>query len=152
MTKQTMINNYRKFSAADAYILGFVYKHELYAGMIDEIPPRYMRVERESERHGGKLKLQLRLTNKDMQELINAGAYKIGNEDMLAYKKNRGVAFEELMYIINGQTPRKKDNVGFWVSGDININGKEVQIKLNGAQIVVESTLENLKKKARKKS
>lgn len=27
MNKQTMIRNYRKFSAADAYILGFIYKH-----------------------------------------------------------------------------------------------------------------------------
>lgn len=27
MNKQTMIRNYRRFSAADAYILGFIYKH-----------------------------------------------------------------------------------------------------------------------------
>ena len=32
----------------------------------------------------------------------------------------------------------------------INIGGEEVQIKLNGAQIVVETTLENLKKRVDK--
>jgi hypothetical protein len=32
------------------------------------------------------------------------------------------------------------------VSGDLEINGKQVQIKFNGAQIVVERTLEKLKK------
>lgn len=149
MTKQTMIKNYRKFSAADAYILGFVYKHELYAAMVDEIAPRYMRVEKESSKKGGKCKLQLRLTNKSMEELIAGGADKIGGEDMLSDKGNRGVAFEELVYVLNGQTPRAKDSVGFWVAGDITIDGREVQIKLNGAQIVVENTLENLKKKAK---
>ena len=48
MTKETMIRNYRKFSAANAYILGFEYKHNIYYIMVDEIPPRYMTVERES--------------------------------------------------------------------------------------------------------
>jgi hypothetical protein len=38
MTKQTMIKNYRKFSAADSYILGFEYKHNIYAIEIGEIP------------------------------------------------------------------------------------------------------------------
>ena len=52
MTKETMIRNYRKFSAADSYILGFVYKHEVYMIEVEEIMPRFMRVERESTRNG----------------------------------------------------------------------------------------------------
>ena len=41
---------------------------------------------------------------------------------------------------------RGKENVGFWVEGDLEIDGRQVQIKFNGAQIVVETTLERLKK------
>ena len=53
MTKETMIRNYRKFSAADSYILGFIYNHEVYAVEVAEIMPRYMRVEHESSKKGG---------------------------------------------------------------------------------------------------
>lgn len=148
MKKNTMIKNYRKFSAANAYILGFEYKHNIYCIMIDEIPPRYMQVERESSKKGGSRKLQLRLHKDHKEQLIRKGATLIGNENMLKGEYNKGVEFERIIFEMNGQTFRGKDNVGFWVEGDIEINGKQVQIKLNGAQIVVETTLERLKKKA----
>ena len=147
MTKQTMIKNYRKFSASDAYALGFIYKHDLYMAMVDEIAPRFMKVERESSKKGGKQKLQLRLNNSHMESLIRKGAVCLGSEEMLIGEYNKGVEFERLVYEINNQTYRGKDNVGFWVAGDIEIDGKQVQVKLNGAQIVVENTLENLKKR-----
>jgi len=70
MTKTTMIKNYRKFSAANAYILGFEYKHQIYCIMIDEIPPRYMQVEHESSKKGGAAKLQLRLHKAHKEELL----------------------------------------------------------------------------------
>ena len=50
MTKTTMIKNYRKFSAADSYILGFEYKHNIYAIEINENPPRYMTEEHERKK------------------------------------------------------------------------------------------------------
>lgn len=146
MTKETMIKNYRKFSAADAYILGFEYKHNIYYIMIDEIPPRYMTVERESSKKGGALKLQLRLKKAYREQLIRKGATLIGSEDMLIGEYNKGVEFERIISEMNGQQFRGKENVGFWVEGDLEINGKQVQIKFNGAQIVVEKTLERLKK------
>ena len=149
MTKETMIRNYRKFSAADAYAIGFVYKHDLYVATMDEIAPRYMKVERESSKKGGHRKLQLRLNNQYKEQLIRKGAECIGSEDMLIGEYNKGVEFEKLVYERNGLEYRGKDNVGFWVSGDVEIDGKQIQVKLEGAQIVVETTLENLKKKAR---
>lgn len=148
MTKQTMIKNYRKFSASDAYALGFVYKHNLYLAMVDEIAPRFMKVERESSKKGGRRKLQLRLNVQHMENLIKKGAVCIGSENLLIGEYNKGVEFERLVYKMNNQVYHGKDNVGFWVAGDITIDNKEVQVKLNGAQIVVESTLENLKKKS----
>ena len=150
MNKATMIRNYRKFSASDCYALGFVYKHELFVAMVDEIAPRFMKVERESSKKGGRQKLQLRLNNKDKEYLIRKGATYLGAEGLLIGEYNKGVEFERLIYTVNGQEYRGKDNVGFWVAGDIEIDGKQVQVKLEGAQIVVESTLENLKKRLTK--
>ena len=148
MTKETMIKNYRKFSAADSYILGFEYKHNIYYIMVNEIAPRYMTVERESSKKGGARKLQLRLKKEYREQLIRKGAICIGNENILNGQYNKGVEFERIISETNGQAFRGKENVGFWVEGDLEINGKQVQIKFNGAQIVVEKTLERLKKSA----
>ena len=148
MNKQTMIKNYRKYSKADKYIIGFEYKKNVYAIALDEIPPRFIKVEKESSRKGGKAKLQLRLNNQYMEQLIRKGAEHIGTPDILNGEYNKGVMFEKLIieeYF--GQKWQGKDNTPFYKSGDlITENGLEIQIKLNGAQIVVESTLEKLKK------
>lgn len=146
MTKETMIKNYRKFSAADAYVLGFIYKHNVYMVEIDEIAPRFMRVEHESSQNGGGLKLQLRLPQKYQLQLIKKGATCIGDENILNGVYNKGVEFERIVSEMNGQTFRGKDSVGFWVAGDLKVNGKEIQVKFNGAQIVTEKTIRNLKK------
>ena len=50
MKKENAIRYYRKFSGADAYILGFIYKHDLYCITVDEIMPRFMRVEKSSSK------------------------------------------------------------------------------------------------------
>jgi len=148
MNKQTMIRNYRKFSAADAYILGFIYKHQVYMVEVAEIMPRYMRVEHESSKKGGCAKLQLRLPKQYQEQLIRKGAIAIGSEEILNGEYNKGVEFERIISEMNGVEFRGKDNVPFYVEGDLNINGKEVQIKFNGAQIVVERTLKKLQKRA----
>jgi hypothetical protein len=146
MTKQTMIKNYRKFSAADAYILGFIYKHFVYMIQVDEIMPRFMRVEHESSKKGGAEKLQFRLPQKYQEQLIKKGATCLGSEEILNGRYNKGVEFERIISELNGQEFRGKDNVPFYVEGDLNINGKEVQVKFNGAQIVCVRTLKKLQK------
>lgn len=146
MTKETMIKNYRKFSAADGYILGFIYKHEVYMIEVEEIMPRYMRVEHESSKKGGCAKLQLRLPQNYQKQLMRKGAICLGNEEILNGEYNKGVEFERLVSEMNGQTFRGKDNVPFYVEGDLEIDGRQVQIKFNGAQIVVERTLKKLQK------
>ena len=141
MKKENAIRYYRKFSAAAGYIIGFEYKKDNYFITVDELQPRWLKVEREASSKGGKEKLQLRLTNKYKEQLIRKGAIKF---DFQPDDKNLGVAFERAIYRINGQEPRAKDSVGFWRSGDITIGGKEYQIKRDGAQIVVFDTLKKL--------
>ena len=141
-----MIKNYRKYSAADAYILGFIYNHVVYAVEVAEIMPRFMRVEYESSKKGGCAKLQLRLPKRYQEQLLKKGAIALGSEDILNGEYNKGVEFERIVTELNGQTFKGKDSVPFYVKGDLNVNGKEIQVKFNGAQIVVERTLKRLKK------
>lgn len=143
MKKENAIRYYRKFSAADAYIVGFWYKKEFYISIMDEILPRFIAVEREASSKGGKEKLQLRLKNAHKEQLIRKGARKVS---FTPTTKNEGRDFERFIYKSNGQQFRGNDHVGFWVEGDINIDGIEYQIKLNGAQIVTFATLKNLQR------
>lgn len=141
MKKENAIRYYRKFSAADGYIIGFEYKKENYIITVDELMPRWIRVEKASTKNGGHEKLQLRLNNKHKEQLIKKGARKFDfNPDV----ENLGVALEREVYRMSGQVPRDKDNEGFWRCGDITIDGKEYQVKREGAQIVVFETLKNL--------
>lgn len=153
MTKGNAIRYYRKFSGADAYILGFIYKHELYAITVDEIMPRFMRVEKSSAKKGAHEKLQFRLRNEHKEQLIRKGAQKIGTEaDLLEIPNNKGVSFERMVYRMNGQEPREKDNIRFTEGGDINVNGVEYQVKLEGAQIVEFRTLNKIQKEMRERA
>lgn len=153
MTKENAIRYYRKFSGADAYILGFIYKHELYVITVNEIMPRFMRVERSSAKKGAHEKLQFRLNNQYKEQLIRKGAQKIGTEtDLLEIPNNKGVSFERMVYRMNGQEPREKDNIRFTEGGDINVNGVEYQVKLEGAQIVEFKTLNKIQKEMRKRA
>ena len=54
MTKRTMIDTYRRFSAADGYILGYVYAGELWMIEMNEIKPRFLTVE-EASRNQAKI-------------------------------------------------------------------------------------------------
>lgn len=145
MKKENAIRYYRKFSGADAYIIGFEYKKEVYVSVIDEIMPRFTAIERASTSKGGGEKLQLRLKNEHMEQLIRKGAKKV---DYKIVKGRNGRAFEAWIYEQVGRADeyRGDDQVGFWVCGDININGIEYQVKFNGAQIVTFDTLHNLQK------
>lgn len=145
MTKQRMIKLYRQYSGADSYIIGFVYKHELYMIEVDEIMPRQMQVLHTSHKNGYQPKLQLVLNNHLKEQFIRKGATHLGSEEMVMNGEfNKGVEFERLICEINGIEFRGKDSVGFWVGGDVEINGRQVQVKFQGAQIVAEKTLKRL--------
>ena len=106
-----------------------------------------MRIEKSSSKKKKKKKLQFRLNNALKEQLIRKGAEKIGTEtNLLEIPGNKGVSFERMVYRMNGQEPRPKDSIRFDKGGDININGIEYQIKLDGAQIVEFRTLNKIQK------
>lgn len=148
MTKATIIRNYRKYSGADNYIIGFTYKKQLYFVRVAEIMPRQMTITHSSSRTGHQPKLQMRLTNQLKEQLLRKGAILLGSETMLEEQTetNKGFAFEEIIYNYFGQDFKGRDNVPFYKGGDIEIDGEQVQIKFQSAQIVAERTLVRLQK------
>lgn len=144
MTKNTMIRNYRKYSVADSYILGFIYDKMLYMLEVAEIAPRFLNVEEASRNQGENLRLRLKKAHK--ASLIKKNPICLGSADCLnAEKYNKGEIFEKLVTEYFGQE-WKKDIKPFYECGDINVNGKEIQIKFDSA------TLTNTKQIARLKS
>ena len=144
MTKQTMIKNYRKYSKADSYIIGFVVDSMLYFTEMDEIKPRYLNVEQASRNQGDNLRLRLK---KSHRESLVKNAICLGSKDILVGEKyNKGENFEKAITEYFGQE-WKKDTIPFYVQGDININGKEVQIKLDNATLTNSKQIKKLQKR-----
>jgi hypothetical protein len=151
MTKGNAIKYYRQYSAAEQYIVGFLYKKMLYAIQVEELMPRWLEMKAES--HGHAEKLQMNLKQKHKEELIKKGATPICTEHEFLEMNtihNKGFTFEKLIFTLNGQGDTwQRDNVGFEVQGDINIDGMEIQIKFQNAQIVAVPTLHRLQKETK---
>ena len=143
MTMTEMMNAYSTRSAAHTYALGFVEAHRLYAVKLSfEELARFFKLDRASSKRGGFAKIRIKLTAKDRAEL-SATAELIGSEDLLMKDTahNKGENFErELTERWTSET-WEKDSVPFWVAGDIRVDGVEIQVKLDGAELTNERTL-----------
>jgi hypothetical protein len=143
MTKKTLLNYYRKYSAADSYILGFVFDKKLYFIEVAEIMPRFLSVEPASRNQGENLRL--RLKKKYREQLMKKNPICLGDASLLvAEKYNKGEIFEKLVTEYFNQT-WKKDTIPFWVQGDIRVDEKEIQIKLDSATLMNTSQIKKIK-------
>lgn len=134
MDKMVMINAYRKMSAADEYIVGYIYEHQIYFIVTPEIDDEYLAIEKASRNQGENLRLRMKSAQK--KALMASNPVCLGSEDMLsAGKYNKGENFEKMVTEYFGQV-WEKDTVPFWVQGDIRLNNKEVQIKLDSATLM----------------
>lgn len=133
-TKRTMIKHYREHSAADSYILGFVNNKMLYMVEVAEIMPRFLSVEQASRNQGENLRL--RITKKLKNQLMKKNPVCLGSASLLtAEKYNKGEIFEKIVTEFFGQT-WVKDTIPFWVQGDIEVDGRQIQIKLDSATLM----------------
>ena len=143
MTMTEMKMAYCSRSAAHKYALGFVFDGCLYVITLNFIElSRYFKLDRASSKRGGFAKIRIKLTAKDRAEL-SATAELIGSEDLLMKDTahNKGENFErELTERWTSET-WEKDSVPFWVAGDIRVDGVEIQVKLDGAELTNERTL-----------
>ena len=142
-TKRTMIKHYRNHSAADSYILGFVNDKMLYMVEVAEIMPRFLSVEQASRNQGENLRLRIKKNLK--KQLMKKNPVCLGSAELLkAEKYNKGEIFEKLVTEYFGQN-WVKDTIPFWVQGDIEINGRQVQIKLDSATLMNTKQIVKLK-------
>ena len=133
---------YENASAADKYIIGFVYRHQLYFTMVDDIDLEWLAIEKASRNQGENLRLRIRKSAKDA--LMATNPICLGSEDRLtADKYNKGENFEKIITEYFGQV-WEKDTVPFWVQGDICLNGVEVQIKLDSATLMNTKQIDRL--------
>lgn len=149
MTKGNAIRYYRKYDGSQGYIIGFTYKKKTYMARIEgHLMPRFLKMGKQASSKGGHEKLDLYLNEELKEELIRKGAVEI---DFTKTKgqvdgKNNGRRFEMFVQNYYDATVRDWDETGFWVGGDLTIDGKEYQVKFEGAQIVTVVTLHGLQK------
>ena len=146
MTMNEMTIAYARKTAAHKYALGFIYQGRLYVVVLSFAElSRYFKLDRASSKRGGFAKIRIKLTSADRAEL-SATAELIGAESLLTAdpKHNKGENFErELTERWTAET-WVKDSVPFWVKGDITVNGEEIQVKLDGAELTNEKILTRL--------
>jgi len=143
MTMTEMMNRYNARSASHLYALGFVCGGKLYVVKLSFAElSRFFKLDRASSKKGGYLKIRIKLSSKDRAEL-SLTAECLGAESLLTKDTahNKGENFErELTERWTAET-WVKDSVPFWVKGDITVNGEEIQVKLDGAELTNEKTL-----------
>lgn len=151
-----MRKQYEQFTAAEGYIIGFRDGDKVYAVDLDKIPRRYTRIQKESKSNGGGYGLYVKITEPailselmpkayyvcELADLIDNDGHLNGKGELKHF--NKGVMFEKKIWELNGMEFRGKDSVRFYESGDITIDGKEIQIKFEWARICYDRTLKRL--------
>lgn len=146
MTKATMIKNYKRFSVADTYIIGFVYGGQIYMLETSSIRPSFLNVEVASRNQGFNLRFRLKKAQKEA--LMKKSPVCLGEASLLeAEKYNKGEIFEKLVTEYFGQV-WVKDTIPFYKDGDITVDGRKIQIKLDSATLTNTKQIEKLKRTA----
>ena len=137
---------YRKYSKADAYIIGFKYDNFLYIYNTKRLLTKWTKKAYTSRTH--KPKIQMNLTQSLKAEMIIDGAKSIMpfDEFMNINASNNGWRLEKLVHKLNNIEYKGQNNKPFYKGGDITINGFEIQIKFENAQIATYATLRKLTK------
>lgn len=140
-----MRKEYEKFTAAQGYIIGFNWEGLAYGVEFDKIPRRFTKVQKECSKAGGGYGLYVNINTKKIIKSLLKKAFVVGSAEELENGiYNKGVMFEKMVYEYYGQEFRGKDSVPFYKSGDITINGKEIQVKYLHARICYDKTLKKL--------
>jgi hypothetical protein len=144
---KTLIDWYNEKSYTHSYIFGFSYKGNVYmTHSTSETLPYVLKLDKASRGAGYSLRFKpnmaqklLLLTNSEVLCSVEFFKSTLANS-----KYNKGEVFERLVTEYYGQE-WKKDTVPFWVQGDINLNGEEVQIKLDSATLMNTKQVAKLK-------
>jgi len=144
MTMAEMVTWYNRMSAAHKYLLGFSHKGVIYYVMLsfNELM-NYLRLDHTSASRGGYAKVRIRINAAQRDELLASDRIiAVGSTQLMEGEQyNRGERFEKLITELLTTEHWVKDNRPFWACGDIQLNGEEIQIKFDGAELTNEKTL-----------
>lgn len=138
-----LLNAYDKNSAAHTYYFGFIVAGLLYlvCGMTFAELTAYCKMDRASSAKGGFRKIRIRANAAQCAALIPK-AMLIGSAELLNDPKwNKGEMLEKIVTERFTAEEWVKDSVPFFKAGDVTINGEQVQIKLNQAELTNEKIL-----------
>lgn len=145
MTLEQMVTTYNRLSAASAYIVGFTHRHQLYYVFLNgHLPMDMLKLDRTSAKRGAIAKVRVRIASALRKGMIENGtAILMGDASLLETDDhyNRGERFERLITETLTHTAWVKDSIPFNVAGDIELNGQQVQIKFDAAELTNEKTL-----------
>lgn len=144
MTLIGMQREYNKHSAADEYWFAFPRNGKVYFIKLRHIPRKYMRLTHAASSRGGYAKIKLYISTAECDEAIQKGkaTYLCEESDLDSdLGHNRGENVERIITETYTAQTWVKDSVPFWVAGDIEVDGKQIQIKYIGAELTNESTL-----------
>ena len=148
MTHESMLHWYNKTAGAHSYIVGFVKSSRLYYVKLTFTElTALLKADKTSTARGGYNKIRVRVNSDQAWMFVASGkAVEVGTVgDLSADKKhNKGENFERIITEKLTNKKWEKDSTPYYVKGDINVNGEEIQIKLDGAELTNEKTLSNV--------
>ena len=138
-----LLKVYEDTTAAVWTLLVFQLAGRAYAARINAITADMVTLDRESSQNGGATKLRFKLTNRQKVALIEAGAEEVGDiADILSLQKNKGNAVECWATRRYMGIEWVKDSIPYYMQGDIQVNGEEVQVKFENASLTNVSVME----------
>lgn len=147
MDKKEFFENYNRLTGAEETYLFFIYKNDLYLHTCKHINEDWARTDRDSKKNGGGLKYRMRLkvaTKKELLEDTNTRKVMTKAEFLELPVKNKGDKCELYLEMLNGNNDFKHNSVRFDKGGDVEIDGKQVQVKFENASITSVATLEKV--------
>lgn len=145
--KTFLTTNYNKFSKADKYIIGYVFNGNVFFVVVDDIA-QYVKLDTVSGRSGYSLKLSLTNTVKNQLLKLNPTYlcnaqhfYKAVENSQYQYSKDD--VFEKMVFA-KFYKKWKKDNIPFYIAGDMKYKGVQYQIRFENAILTTEKQINRL--------
>lgn len=147
MTRNEMLARYDELKASDIYAVGFEYSNQLYVTMTKELRDDCVKLDSASTAKGSYAKLRIKLNARIKAMLVaTKKAVCWGSIELIDYKDqyNRGDHFEKVVVERLTKTEWHKNSTPFYVAGDLEWNGQQVQVKFDGAELTNEKTLSGI--------
>ena len=141
---KNLVSEYGKYSKAHSYILGYVRKENVYAVRVsfEELTASV----RFTVSSRGNEQARIYISSENRKAYIASGRAVViakAKELEADSKHNKGDNFERIVCESYGIKWEGKNSVPFWMAGDINVNGEEIQVKLQGAELTNSRAIES---------